>query len=290
MAERDRGTDRGAVLVTGTSTGIGRAAAERLAGGGFRVFAGVRNESDAEGLRAEGSDRLEPLMLDVTDASAIAQASERVDRELGDEPLAGLVNNAGVAVGGPLELLDVEDLRWQFEVNSVAPIAVTQAFIPRLRAGRGRVVMMSSVGGRTAQPYVGPYSASKYALEALSDVLRRELLPWGIHVALVEPGTIKTRIWEKGSSQLEEIRSSGDEEGLRRYEGPMERAEKILDMAAKRGAPPEKVVKVVVHALTSDRPRTRYVVGADARMQLAIQAALPTRAVDRLLSRLTGAR
>ena len=280
----------GGVVVTGASSGIGRACALDLDRRGFRVFAGVRGEADAESLRAAASERLAPLMLDVTDGRAIEEARATVDRELGSDRLVGVVNNAGVAVGGPLELVDPEDVRWQLEVNTVAPVVVTQSFLDRLRSDRGRVVMMSSIGGRIGQPYIGPYTASKYALEGLSDSLRRELLPWGVHVALVEPGTIKTRIWEKGSSQLEQIRASADPAKLRRYEGPIARFDKVLGLAARYGAAPEKVARAVAHALTADRPRTRYLVGADARLQLALYAALPTRAVDRMVAFVTGTR
>jgi NAD(P)-dependent dehydrogenase (short-subunit alcohol dehydrogenase family) len=164
-------------------------------------------------------------------------------------------------------------------------VAVTQAFIPRLRASRGRVVNISSIGGRVAQPFLGPYSASKFGLEALSDALRRELLPWGIHVALIEPGNVKTRIWEKGTSQLEEFRARATEEQMRLYGGNLGRMEKMIEMADRNGVAPEKVAGAVAHALTADRPRTRYLVGPDARVQLSIDRALPTRLVDRLYAR-----
>jgi NAD(P)-dependent dehydrogenase (short-subunit alcohol dehydrogenase family) len=275
----------GGVVVTGVSSGIGRACALELDRRGLRVFGGVRAEGDAESIRREASDRFAPLILDVTDADAISRARETVERALGSEPLAGVVNNAGIAVGGPLEALRIEDLRRQLEVNTIAPVAVTQAFIPRLRASRGRVVNISSIGGRVAQPFLGPYSASKFGLEALSDALRRELLPWGIHVALIEPGNVKTRIWEKGNSQLEEFRARATEEQMRLYSGNLGRMEKMIEMAERNGVAPEKVAGAVAHALTADRPRTRYLVGPDARVQLSIDRALPTRLVDRLYAR-----
>jgi NAD(P)-dependent dehydrogenase (short-subunit alcohol dehydrogenase family) len=278
----------GGVLVTGASSGIGHACALDLDRRGFRVFAGVRREEDADALRREASERLKTVMLDVTDATAIARVRETVDGDLGEQPLAGVVNNAGTGVGGPLEKLDLDDLRRQFEINTIAPVAVTQAFIPRLRASRGRVVNMSSVGGRVGQPFLGPYSASKFALEALSDVMRRELLRWGIHVALIEPGNIKTRIWEKGASQVDAIRAKADAEEMRLYGANIDRMEKVVKLADRSGAPPEKVARAVAHALTAARPRTRYLVGADARVQLAIEKGLPTRLVDRLFARLAG--
>ena len=275
----------GGVLVTGSSTGIGRACALDLARRGFRVFAGVRREEDAEALRGDG---LATVMLDVTDADAIARVRDEIDGALAEEPLAGIVNNAGVGIGGPIEAVDLDDLRRQLEINTIAPVAVTQAFLPRLRAARGRVVNMGSVGGRVSQPFLGPYSASKYALEALSDVMRRELRPWGIKVAIVEPGNIKTRIWEKGASQVDEMRERMTPEQHELYGRNLERMEKIIKFADRSGAPPEKVAKAVAHALTSDRPRARYLVGADARVQLALEKGLPTPVVDRLMAKLSG--
>ncbi len=275
----------GGVLVTGASSGIGRATALDLARRGFRVFAGVRKVEDAEALRGEG---LAPVTLDVTDADAIARVRDEVGAALGSEPLAGVVNNAGIGVGGPLETLDLDDLRRQLEINTIAPLAVTQAFLPRLRDARGRVVNMSSVGGRVGQPFLGPYSASKFALEGLSDAMRRELRQWGIHVALIEPGNIKTRIWEKGASQVDELRAKATPEELELYGHNIDRMEKVVGFADRHGAPPEKVAKAVAHALTSDRPRARYLVGADARMQLALDKGLPTALVDRLFARFAG--
>src|SRR4051794_20476417 len=275
----------GGVVVTGTSSGIGQACALDLDRRGFRVFAGVRREEDAATLKREGSDRLTPLILDVSDAVAIERARDEVDRALGGEPLAGLVNNAGVGVGGLLEALAIEDFRRQLEINTVAPIAVAQAFLPRLRAARGRIVNIGSIGGRVSQPFLGPYSASKFAVEALSDCLRRELLPWGIHVAVIEPGNVKTRIWEKGQSQLDEFRRTATAEHQRLYERNLVAMEKLIRMADRNGASPQKVADAVAHALTSKRPRARYLVGVDARVQVALDRALPTRAIDRLAAR-----
>ena len=276
------------VLVTGVSSGIGRACAIDLDRRGFRVFGGVRREEDGETLRGETSERFTPLLLEVTDADAISQARETVERELAEEPLRGVVNNAGIGIGGPLEATPIDELRRQLEINTIAPVAVTQAFLPRLRASRGRVVNMGSVGGRVGQPFLGAYSASKFALEAISDALRRELLPWGIHVAIVEPGNIKTRIWEKGASQVEEFRAGASEEHRRLYAANVERMEKVIAFADRTGAKPEKVAKAVAHALTADRPRARYLVGADARFQLTLEKTLPTRAVDRMFARFMG--
>jgi NAD(P)-dependent dehydrogenase (short-subunit alcohol dehydrogenase family) len=278
----------GGVVITGVSSGIGRAAALELDRRGYRVFGGVRKQEDADAISADASERFTPLILDVTDADAIKRARETVDAALGDEPLAGVVNNAGVGSGGPIEAVDIDELRQTLEINAVAPVAVTQAFIPRLRASRGRVVNISSIGGRVSQPFLGPYSASKFALEALSDVMRRELRPWGIHVALIEPGNVKTRIWEKGQSQVDEMRASASAEIMERYGANLARMEKFIKLAERNGVEPEKAAKVIAHALTSDRPRARYLVGVDARVQLAIEKVLPTRASDRLFGKMLG--
>src|SRR4051794_2098650 len=260
----------GGVVITGVSSGIGQAATLELDRRGFRVFGGVRKEDDAEAVRGAASGRFTPLLLDVTNADAIARARETVERELGSEPLAGVVNNAGIGVGGPLEAVDMDDLRRQFEVNTIAPVAVTQAFLPRLRASKGRVVNISSIGGRVAQPFLGPYAASKFALEALSDVMRRELLPWGIHVALIEPGNVKTPIWEKATSQVDAFRENASEEHNHLYGANLARMAKVVDLAERTGVPAQNVAVAVAHALTADRPRTRYLIGRDARIQLAL--------------------
>src|SRR5215218_2051951 len=180
------------VLITGTSSGIGQACAQEMARRGWRVLATVRKEEDAEAVRALSPDRIEPLILDVTDLDAIAALPEKVGGEL-----HGLVNNAGLALAGPLEHLPIEDVKQQLDVMLLAPFALTKAMIPALRAGRGRVVMIGSIGGRTTLPFNGPYSAAKAGIDGLANSLRPELAPFGVHVALVEPGSIKTRIWAK---------------------------------------------------------------------------------------------
>src|SRR5688500_3137446 len=185
---------RGAVVITGASTGIGHACALDLDSHGCHVFAGVRREEDAERLRSERAF-IEPVRIDVTDADSIASARDRVGEAVGAAGLAGLVNNAGIAVPGPLEHLPIDELRRQLEVNLVGQVAVTQAFIPMLRTSRGRIVNIGSIGGRVALPMLGPYAASKHAIEGVSDSLRRELPPWGIEVSVVRPGPIATEIW-----------------------------------------------------------------------------------------------
>jgi NAD(P)-dependent dehydrogenase (short-subunit alcohol dehydrogenase family) len=278
---------RGAVVVTGSSTGIGRACALHLDRLGFKVFAGVRADEAGERLRREASGPLEPLILDVTDAAQITQAAERVS-QASEGRLAGLVNNAGIGVGGPLEVLPVSDFRHQLEVNLIGQVAVTQAFIPALRRARGRLVFISSIGGLLVTPFMSPYHASKFGIEAVGDALRLELRPFGVKVSIVEPGSIATPIWEKGSATAKAVRGSLSAEGEQLYGKSLARAEEMLGQNAARGAPPEKVAKVVAHALTARRPRTRYLVGADARTMAALKRVLPDRVRDRLVARATG--
>src|SRR5215469_18875207 len=193
------------VIITGASTGIGEACALRLVSRGFRVFAGVRKELDGGALKQKASDRLTPIILDVTDAASIKSAAAAVAEALGGEGLSGLVNNAGIAIAGPLEFLPIDELRNQFEVNVIGQIAVTQAFLPLLRKGHGRIVNMGSIAGKSALPFIGPYCASKFALEALTDSLRMELLPWNIPVSIIEPAYVTTPIWQKSLQTGEKV-------------------------------------------------------------------------------------
>jgi NAD(P)-dependent dehydrogenase (short-subunit alcohol dehydrogenase family) len=271
------------VLITGTSTGIGRATALRLDGGGWRVFAGVRKEADAEGLRAEASPNLVPVVLDVTEPDQIAAAAKLIERE-SDGGLDGLVNNAGLAVPGPLETIPLDDLRHQLEVNLIAYVAVTQAMLPQVRRARGRVVFLASIGGRIAFPFGGPYHASKFATEAIGDVFRQELRPWGIEVAIIEPGSIDTPIWGRGQEKAAEIEAKSPQTNLL-YGAAIEKFRKVIEDTAERGIPPEKVAKAIAHALESKRPKTRYLVGLDAKVQARIQPLIPTRLFDRIVAR-----
>jgi NAD(P)-dependent dehydrogenase (short-subunit alcohol dehydrogenase family) len=279
--------ERGAVVITGSSTGIGRASALHLDRLGFKVFAGVRKEADGERLRGEATDSLEPLILDVTDADQISRARERVSKVTGGR-LAGLINNAGVGVGGPLELLPVDDFRRQIEVNLIGQVAVTQAFIPALRAARGRIVFISSIGGLVATPYMAPYHASKFAVEAVGDSLRQELRQFGVKVSIVEPGSIATPIWDKAQKTAETTIAGVTEEGQELYGGQLARMQKAIARSASRGLPPEKVAGVVAEALTAKKPRTRYRVGTDTRVMAALGRMLPDRLRDRLIARASG--
>ncbi|HEX2166964.1 MAG TPA: SDR family NAD(P)-dependent oxidoreductase [Longimicrobiales bacterium] len=278
---------RPAVLVTGASKGIGAACTVRLAGDGFRVYAGVRREADGLALIGQAGDAVVPLQLDVTDAAQIAAAGDRIAADTGERGLQALVNNAGVALAGPLEFLQIDELRRQLEVNVTGQIAVTQACLPLLRHARastkgdhraGRIVFMSSVAGRSALPFMGAYAASKFALEAAADALRIELRPFGLTVSLVEPGVIDTPIW-KTSRDAAELNIETMPPQLEEYYGTILQAMRSRVDAIK-GLPPERVADVVAHALTARRPRTRYVVGRDARMRIVMQQLLPDRARD----------
>lgn len=271
------------VLVTGTSTGIGRATALRLDGSGWRVFAAVRKEADGESLREEASANLVPVILDVTDAEQIAAVAARIEVE-SEGGLDGLVNNAGVAVPGPLETIPLEDLRHQLEVNLVAYVGVTQAMLPQIRRARGRVIFLASIGGRVAFPFGGPYHASKFATEAIGDVFRQELRPWGIEVAIIEPGSIDTPIWERGQRKAEDVEAKAPQTNLL-YGAAIEKFKKVIEDTAERGIPPEKVAKAIAHALESNRPKTRYLVGLDAKVQARIKPLVPTRLFDRIVAR-----
>jgi NAD(P)-dependent dehydrogenase (short-subunit alcohol dehydrogenase family) len=278
---------RGAVLVTGSSTGIGRACVLHLDGLGFKVFAGVRKDEDGDVLRATASSRLEPLILDVTKAEDIAAAVERIAQECPDG-IAGLVNNAGVAMGGPIELIPIDDFRNQIEVNLIGQIAVTQALLPAIRQGRGRVVFLSSIGGLVSNPYMSPYHASKFGIEAVGDALRQELRPFGIQVSIVEPGSVATPIWEKGKGTAEAVRARLTPEQEALYGDRVARMADVVREVGERGVAPEKVAKVIARALTARRPRTRYLVGADARAMVLLRRVLPDRLGDRLVARATG--
>ena len=272
----------GVVLVTGASTGIGEATAFHLRELGFDPVAGVRRDEDAERLEGQG---LQTVRLDVTDEAQIAAALEAV----GDGVLAGLVNNAGVAVAAPLEYVPLDEFRRQLEVNLIGQVAVIQAFLPALRRAGGRIVNVSSIGGRVALPLLSPYNASKFALEAVSDSLRRELRPQGVGVIVIEPGGIKTPIWNKGNKLADELISRMPPEAERLYGRLVVGVRReTVKIEHERGLPPRAVAEVIGRALTVDRPRTRYVVGRDAKVRANLARLLPDRAMDRLIGRALG--
>ena len=263
------------VVVTGASSGIGKAVALRLARAGWRVFGGIRREEDAAALLEHG---IESLRLDVTVPAQIAAAGEVVGVEL-----HGLVDNAGIAIAAPLELVPLDELRRQLEVNVVGQVAVLQAFLPALRRARGRIVLVGSVGGRSALPFLGPYAASKHALEAIADSLRVELAPWRIGVSIVEPASVKTAIWTKGAAQADAMRARMSHDRDELYAA---RIERFRAVALKRGPgiDPDVVARAVEHALTASRPKARYLVGRDAHIRAWIER-LPTRLRDRVLAK-----
>ncbi len=279
----------GAVVVTGSSTGIGRAAVLALARRGHLVFAGVRRTEDAETLLVEGDEeRIRPVFLDVTKPEQIEAARKTVEAEVGERGLRGIVNNAGIGIAAPVEHLELERLRWQMEVNFFGLHAVTQAFFPLVRRARGRVVNVSSISGRVANPLVGAYCASKFAVEALSDSLRQELRPWGIDVALVQPGTIDTPIFDKTNAEADEMLERMSEEGRRLYQGHIDAIRAIVEHNQKNATPPSAVADVIVHAIESGRPKTRYLVGNNARAQAFINWLLPDRWADAFYARFIG--
>ena len=284
------GAGRGGVVVTGASTGIGRATALRLAHDGFQVLAGVRRAIDGERLVSGASGAITPLTLDVTDEGSIEAAAGAVERATGASGLRGLVNNAGTAEPGPMELLPLEVLRRQLEVNLVGHVAVTQALLPALRRSRGRIVNVSSVGGRVSTPGLGAYSASKFALEAISDSLRIELRPWGIEVVVIEPGAIRTEIWRRGEAEADSLMERVPEGKRSLYQPLIDGLRRLSAQSQKRAIAPDRVAGRIAHALTARRPRTRYVVGTDARVRIALHALLPDRAYDALVRRLVGVR
>jgi NAD(P)-dependent dehydrogenase (short-subunit alcohol dehydrogenase family) len=272
------------IVVTGASTGIGAATAHRLAAHGFDVIAGVRTPEDAQRLGADPSGRITPVQLDVTVTADITSLTELVSTRT-DGGLQGLVNNAGVAVVGPIEVLTVDDWRRQLEVNLIGQVAVTRALLPALFRARGRVVNVSSIGGLVAGPLSGPYSASKFALEAFTDVLRREVNTFGVRVVAVEPGAVATPIWAKGRAQAERRLERSDPQLEHRYARTVDAARAIGEAATRDGLAPDVVADTILTALTTRRPRTRYLVGRDARLQAWLNRALPDRVMDALIRR-----
>jgi NAD(P)-dependent dehydrogenase (short-subunit alcohol dehydrogenase family) len=269
------------VLITGASTGIGEACALRMASRGWRVFAGVRRVEDGEALVAKSAAIL-PVLLDVTRTDHIASAVERVAGILGGDGLHGLVNNAGIAIGGPLEFLASIEVERQFQVNVFGPIAVMQAFLPMIRAARGRIVFTGSNSGFWCEPFMAVYGASKHALEAIADSLRVELYPWGIHVILIEPGMIKTPIWDKARDAHDRAPETLCPEAQALYAKPIAALRPIIDTASGMAISPDRVARAVQHALEARRPKTRYQVGIDSRLQYYLRCWIPDRLRDRI--------
>jgi NAD(P)-dependent dehydrogenase (short-subunit alcohol dehydrogenase family) len=273
------------VLITGASTGIGAACALACAKQGMTVFAGVRSVDAGNALKTHAARGVIPVQLDVTDHDSITKAADTVRTQVGEAGLWGLVNNAGIAIGSPLELVPLKQLRRQLEVNVIGQIAVTQAVLPLLRRGRGRIINMGSIAGRSTIPMMGPYSASKHALEALTDALRLELYPWGIEVSIVEPGAVATPIWDKSLKTSLDVEDEIPVEGKRLYHAAAERIREAVGRVSERAIPAEAVVRAVLHALTARRPRTRYLVGRDAKIRALMLRWLPDRMQDWILKK-----
>jgi NAD(P)-dependent dehydrogenase (short-subunit alcohol dehydrogenase family) len=285
-------------LITGASTGIGRATALRLTASGWTVLAGVRDPAAGERLVADAgtagaqSGRLLPLALEVTDTAQVAAAAARVEQEAVRDGVSSrggldaLINNAGMGIGGPLELVSAEDLRRQFDVNVLAQVAVTQALLPALRRAGGRIVFVSSIGGRVAMAFTAPYAASKHAIEAFGDALRVELRSSGVQVALVEPGSVATPIWDKSRAEAERVVIPPELQDV--YGAIPAAMDKVLEDTARRGIPPEQVAATIERALASPRMKARYVVGRDAKAMLFVRRLLPDLVFDRVARRALG--
>jgi NAD(P)-dependent dehydrogenase (short-subunit alcohol dehydrogenase family) len=275
------------VVITGASTGIGWATAKLLLDRGFRVFGSVRKPADADRLRSELGANFTPLLFDVTDEAAVLAAAREVGAALNGETLAGLVNNAGIALGGPLLELAVDDFRRQLEVNLVGPVIATQAFAPllgsdpSLKGPKGRIVMISSVAGKTGNPLASPYAASKHAIEGLSESLRREMMLFGIDVIIIAPGAVKTPIWGK----TDDIDVSAYTDSP--YAPALEKVRAFTKHLSEIAMPPEKIADAIANALTSARPKVRYQLTPDPMRHL-ITAILPKRMVDRIIAKRLG--
>lgn len=272
------------IVVTGASTGIGYACCESLIRSGFHVFGSVRKEADAERLRKKFGKKITPLLFDVTKREEVLAAAKEVETIVGNKGLAGLVNNAGVAVTGPLELMDLDQLRWQMEVNVVGLVSTTQAFLPLLGTAdhiksSGRIVNVSSVAGKLVNPFMGPYCASKHAVEAISHAFRRELMLFGIKVVIIAPGPIKTPIWDKTASA-----DVSDFEGTAYEEAGL----LFKDMAFKQaeiGLPASDVGNLVKKVLTMNNPKTRYTITPKKLQNWTIPSMLPDKTMDKFVSK-----
>jgi len=270
------------VVVSGASSGIGRATAVHLAREGFEVFAGVRKEEDERSVRALAGAAVTPIRLDVTHPESIAGASREVWDAVGEAGIAGLVNNAGIATVGPIEYEPLDEIRHELEVNVLGPIAMTQAFLPMIRRARGRIVNIGSIGDRFTPPFGGALSASKSALRSVTEALRMELSPWGIHVCLIEPAAIATPAADKVESAGENLLRSLPPEAIERY-GKMLRSFLERSMAHERaGSPPSVVANVVFRALTDRPPKAVYPAGKGSRFMRLLPSVLSDRALDRL--------
>jgi NAD(P)-dependent dehydrogenase (short-subunit alcohol dehydrogenase family) len=271
------------VLVTGASRGIGRSIVTHLAANGWDVIAAVRNDQDAAAITAADPQRISSVILDVTDPEQVGA----LDNSL-PERLDAVVNNAGIVVGGPIEAVAPSELRRQFEVNVIGPVAVTQVVLPRLRRSHGRVLFISSINGKLAFPLIGAYCASKFAIEGAADALRMELKPWNIAVIVIEPAQTDTDIWRTADTLVDETAAAMTSEQRALYAKHVTGLRRSIPLSQRLAGPPEKVAAVVQEALTARRPRSRYVVGIAPKLQLRLMANLPAAARDSILRKVSG--
>lgn len=276
------------MVVTGTSTGIGAATALHLTKNGFHVFAGVRRQADGEALKSRATGELTALLFDITDAAAITRAVETVTAAVGDRGLAGLVNNAGIVKPGPLEFQPLADFREQLEVNLIGQLAVTQAFLPLIRRGHGRIVNVGSIGGRLVLPIHGAYHASKFGMEALSDALRLELRQWRIPVSLVDPGATQTAIFDKTLAALDDMGQTLHEADRHQYDAQLAAIRRTVEKTAADAAPPIDLAKAIGEALMADKPKARYLAGKGAKAAVALARTPSDRVKDLAIAKDVG--
>ncbi|MFW5708636.1 MAG: SDR family oxidoreductase [Chloroflexota bacterium] len=272
------------ILITGAASGIGLAATRQLHARGFEIFAGTLPGEDISNLQALAKDRLHILPLDITNSDMIYTTRAKVQQSLGDRPLFGLFNNAGIAISGPLEFIPLDAIRQQMEVNVFGHIAMTQAFLPMLRQSRGRIVNTVSILGRITVAFSGSYCMSKYAMEAFTDALRLELRPFGVHVSAIEPGAINTPLWSKVRDNAEEIAEELPVEGQQLYGAGFKLMMRTASKTGTAGISPDRVAQAVAHAFMARRPRTRYIVGSDARLVAFLRRIVSDRVMDRIMA------
>jgi NAD(P)-dependent dehydrogenase (short-subunit alcohol dehydrogenase family) len=285
MSDNEASGDAAPVVITGTSTGIGAASALLLAEKGFRVFAGVRNAADGDALAARSSGELTPIPLDITDEVSISAAVDVVEGAVGQRGLFGLVNNAGIVKPGPLELQPMSDFRRQLEVNLVGQVAMTQAFLPLIRRGKGRIVNVGSIGGRVVLPLHGAYSASKFGMEAVSDALRLELRQWSIPVSHIDPGATETAIFGKTLDAIDEMAETLRERGRDEYEAQLSSIRRLVEKTAADAAPVDDLSKTVANALTAKKPKSRYLAGHGAEAAVVLARTATDGIKDRAIAR-----
>ena len=268
------------IVVTGASTGMGAATARELARRGFHVLAGVRREIDADALRGDG---IEPHILDITVESDVAAIADRVAADPLGRPLRALINNAGIAVNAPVEALPIAEWRRQFEVNLFGHVAMIQALMPSLLRSSGTVVNISSVGGKVALPTYPAYAGTKFALEALSDSMRREVNELGVKVVVIEPGAVKTEMAQRGVATADRLKAGMTADQLERYGGLIDAMSNLARSFDTDGVPAERAAKVIANAATAPRPRTRYTIGRDAAILLRLSRVVSDRFLDRVV-------